>query len=304
MKFDSKSESFTEVDLARIISGSMDNSDLNESEDQEVDSLVENQDQEGDAIIENEDQEENNDSDEDQDENSKTIQQLKEENEKLKESLNAKSSPEISEDEIPDFIKNLDTFDKIEKEKKEFNKLLDLTNELLEDYKDAPYDELIEFGGEFISKREIQKYNRDCQKALIKFIPAQELVLNKKSNLESLKAHYQELIKKEVPEVFDKDSEIGKLYDNALKLDPIIKAKKLVPELAVDLDYIIGHALRSITSTKKLPKGSLSKAKTSVSSSGGVGKFNTGGTANNSIPDWKKTGSVEDFADFIASKIS
>jgi hypothetical protein len=152
---------------------------------------------------------------------------------------------EVAQDQNP--FANLSTIEEVKQKYKELEATLETTDSILEDHEDYGSEDLIEVGDKEFTKKQIRIANRNAREALNKFLPAQQHHLAKIEHLKTVAVQYQEAVSKEVPEVMDEQSEIGRHYKSMLA-DPLIsKVKETIPELGVQVEYLLAHALRSIT---------------------------------------------------------
>jgi hypothetical protein len=119
---------------------------------------------------------------------------------------------------------------------------------------------------------------------------------------------YSEAARKEVPEIQDEESEIGKNY-KVLVEDPLVsRVKREIPEIGMQIEYILAHAARSIfgKKAKAIQAGAGNKLKVSPPASPvGSGSVKSGSNAKAKVKDaysrFETTGSVDDW---VASRIA
>lgn len=174
-----------------------------------------------------------------------------------------KAQPEVKEvpqDQNP--FSSITTVEALRAKYDEVEKTLNATDELLDEYEDYGPDDVITVGDKEFTKREIRKANRNAKEAITKFLPAQHAHLAKLQQFEQLSEQYKQAALKEVPDIADEESEIGKQYQ-ALVSDPLIeKVKTQIPEVGFQIEYILAHAARSIFGGKaKVPTGAGTKLK-------------------------------------------
>jgi hypothetical protein len=138
-------------------------------------------------------------------------------------------------------------------------------------------------------------------------LPAQHQEIVKSQQIASLTEQYNTAARKEVPEIEDSESDIGKNFQNMLS-DPLVgRLRKEIPELGMQIEYILAHAAKSIFGRKsKLETGMGSKLKASPPSSpNGAGAARSGKNvkvkAKEAYSRFEQTGSVEDF---VAARIA
>ncbi len=215
------------------------------------------------------------------------------------------AAKEVPQEQNP--FSNIQTMDDLKAKYDELEETLNATDELLDEYEDYGSDDIITVEGREFTKRQIRKANRNAKEAITKFLPAQHVHLSKLQQFEQLSAQYQEAAKKEVPEIMDEESEIGKNF-KALVEDPIVaKVKEQVPEVGFQMEYLLAHAARSIFGRKsKVPTGAGTRLKVEPPSSPvGAGAARSGknpkAKGQEVYKRFESTGSV---ADWVAARIA
>lgn len=222
----------------------------------------------------------------------------------LEEKLATQPPPQVKEiptSELPEFIRELDSAEKIQAKYAELEKTLETTDLLLEEHEDYQPDDLIAVGNQEFTKRQIRQANRNAREALTKLLPAQAQHLAKQEQYQKLEAQYSEAAKKEVPDILDEKSEIGKNYKSLIE-DPLVqRVKKEVPEIGFQIEYILAHASRSIfgNKAKPLPAGAGEKLKANppaspVSSGAAKTSKNPKAKVQEAYKRFEMTGSIED----------
>jgi ribosomal protein L9 len=228
--------------------------------------------------------------------------EVKSENKQLKDKIaNLESTPVVSQQpQNPNPFAKIESEDLIKAKFQEFEATLRTTDELLEEYRDYSSDDMIVVGDREFPKSDIERANRNSRDALIKYLPDQQQHLAKMKHLQGLSSQYQEMVSKEVPEVADESSEIGKLFRSVLS-DPLIaKVKRDIPELGVQVEYLLAHAVRSIShKPTKVQQGAGMKLKVNPPASpvsSGVSPSSSRSRAyNEAMARFEKTGSIEDY---------
>ena len=226
-------------------------------------------------------------------------------------SLEAKANqaPEISPESNP--FRSLDSLEKIEAKRKELEKTLETTDDLLEEHEGYGPDDVIHVGDRSFTKRDIRKANKNARDAIAKFLPAQAAHLQKQAQLAQAGEHYRKLAAHEVPEIADEESELGQRY-KALVSDPLVeRVKQEVPELGMQIEYILAHAARSIFGKKaaKVPPGAGIKLKAKPPATpGGAGTQKPPKPKEAKIRDarakFEESGSIEDLVAMRAQRFS
>lgn len=181
---------------------------------------------------------------------------------KLEESQSAQPvKREIPQAENP--FKDLESFDDIKAKWAEVEQTLEQTDILLDDHEDYGPDDVITVDNQEFTKKQIRQANRNARDAMNKFLPAQADYLKKQESFKQATAHYAQQAEEQVPAIKDEESEIGKLYKQAMA-DPLIqKIREKVPEAGVNLSLLMAHALNSMHGQEKpkVPEGAGKKLK-------------------------------------------
>jgi hypothetical protein len=215
---------------------------------------------------------------------------------------------QVEENEIPEAIRKLESFENLKDFYDEMTKTLESTDEILDEHEDYGPDDIITVGDKEFTKRQIRKANRNAKEALTKYIPAQQQQLIKVAQFGEMSKQYSEAARKEVPEIQDEESEIGKNY-KVLVEDPLVsRVKREIPEIGMQIEYILAHAARSIfgKKAKAIQAGAGNKLKVSPPASPvGSGSAKSGSNAKAKVKDaysrFESTGSVDDW---VASRIA
>lgn len=233
----------------------------------------------------------------------KDLGKLRAEKRMLEEQLASVQSAQPKTKDIPadaNPFGNLKTIEEIQTKSEELEATLETTDRLLEEYEDYGPDDIIQVGKQQFTKKQIRLANRNAREAIAKYLPAQEKHLLKLANLEKASEVYRATAEKEVPEIADSKSEIGKFY-RALVADPLIQqVKEKIPELGSQMEYILAHAVRSIKSQKsKVPTGAGSKLKVKLPASPVSSAGSKGSSQKSKVEAlrarYEKTGSASDW---------
>lgn len=176
------------------------------------------------------------------------------------ESQGQKQTKEIPADANP--FGKLNTFEEIQTKADELESTMETTDRLLEEYEDYGPDDLIQVGQQQFTKKQLRIANRNAREAITKYLPAQQKHIAKRASMEAASVQYREAAAKEVPEIADEKTEMGRFY-RTLVQDPLIQqVKEKVPELGYQMEYILAHAVRSMKGkSNKIPQGSGTKLK-------------------------------------------
>lgn len=230
------------------------------------------------------------------------VGELTAKNKALEDKLNSTSAKlvqEIPQEANP--FRDLQSIEEIQAKYKELEETLDLTDQILDEHEDYAADDIIQVGNKEFTKKDIRKANKDAKAAITKYLPAQHAQVAKLSQIKELGGQYVELAKKEVPEIQDNESQIGKKYNEFLS-DPLIdKLRKDIPELGMQIEYILAHASRSIfgNKAKDIPIGAGTKLKAKPPSSPVSSNAGKPAASNKSIEQsaklqFEKSGRPED----------
>lgn len=184
--------------------------------------------------------------------------------EKLNSQAEAKPLPVVPQEANP--FRDIDSVEGLKAKYEELEKVAEETDNILEEHEDYGAEDIIVVGDKEFTKKEIRRANKNAREAMAKYLPAQHAELARREQRQAMATHYTDLIPKEVPEIADEESEIGKQYKQLLA-DPLVEqVNKLVPDLGPQLPYILAHAVRSIHRSQKSKAvakaaGTVSKAK-------------------------------------------
>lgn len=231
------------------------------------------------------------------------IGELTAKNKALEEKLSSsavKPTQEVPQESNP--FRDLESIDAIQAKYKELENTLETTDQILEEHEDYGPDDIIAVGDKEFTKKQIRKANRNAREAITKYLPAQHQHLVKLSQLNAMAEQYKAAAVKDVPEIKDESSEIGKQF-KALSSDPLIeRVRKEIPELGMQVEFILAHAVRSIfgKTMKTVPTGAGTKLKANPPSSPvGAGAAKSAKSTKSRVQDalnrFEKSGSVEDW---------
>jgi len=186
---------------------------------------------------------------------------------------------------------------------------------VLEDHEDYAADDVITFMGKEFTKKEIRLANRNARAALLKFLPAQRAELQRSEQRSEMEEKFNAAIPLEIPELADPETPMAKQF-NAMLTDPLVaEVKRLVPEIAPQMGYLLAHAARSmaskskpLTTTAKAAPGTPPRPKVSGSPVGAAAA-KTGGNPDKKREEQKsaryeQTGSIEDLVAARAARHS
>jgi len=231
--------------------------------------------------------------------------------EALEEIKASKPQREIPLEENP--FKELKSFDDIRTKYEELEQTLEWTDDLLDEHSDYALDDIIEVQGQDFTKRQLKQANKIARDGINKFLPAHAQHLKKLEQVTQAKEYWQSQAKKEVPEIQDEESELGQAYKALVESPSINKLNELVakhaPELGVDIEYILAHAVRSKFGSSKpsVPKGAGKKLKVNPPASPvGAGAARQGKADKSKVDAayarFQETGDPNDFVAYQVAK--
>ena len=203
---------------------------------------------------------------------------------------------------------NLKSIEDVQAKYEEIEKTLEATDAILEEHEDYAADDIIVVGDKEFTKKDIRKANRNAREAISKYLPAQGRHLAEMAKLTELEQQYRSAAEKEVPEISDEESDVGKAYKMWVTDKLVDKVKQEVPEIGFQIEYILAHAARSIFGgkTQKVPTGAGTKLKVEppaspVSAGAARSGKNPKAKAQDAYKRFESTGSVDDW---VAARIA
>ena len=213
-------------------------------------------------------------------------------------------------EELPKHIQKLDTVDALREEYQKAQQVVEETDAILEEYEDYGAEDIITFeDGREYTKKDIRRANRAARDSMTKWLPARQQDIARVEQRTVAEKHFTERLVAEVPEINDEESDFAKQHKQLMS-DPLIEqVKKHVPDLAPQLPYLIGHALKNIFRTQKLSQtrtatGTTAKAKVPSSPFGAASGRTTVGkkrVVEQAKQTLNKAHSVEDW---IAARVA
>ena len=227
---------------------------------------------------------------------------------KIEQLQSQQPAPAVNSD-IPEPIRKLDSQEKVESAMEGYERTLEITRKVLRENADYDSDDVIyEENGQKFTKAQLESAEQGAINALSKHLPRQLKRLEDVSKFKQANESWIAQAKKEVPEIQDEESDIGKTFSQLVSNPNVQRLKELSPELTVDLEYIFAHAVNSIKGAKK-PKvqaraGSKLKVKppaSPVGSGADSGNKATKGKAVDRYSKFAETGSTDDW---VAARIA
>ena len=153
-------------------------------------------------------------------------------------------APERIENNPYESISDLNT---LNGKRKEVETLLETFDDVLDKADGMSASEIIlESEGKQYTKAEIKELRRKAIKAKDKYLPAQHNEIVMREQGKQLEAQLSQQARKEISWVENDEDDTKKRYASMINDPRVLKAKKLVPELAPQLDYILAHAANSL----------------------------------------------------------
>lgn len=151
-----------------------------------------------------------------------------------------------SKPEIPKEIASLKTPEELQTRFKQAEEVVDWAERVLDQSENlSATDTVVEIDGRAYTKAQVKEYMRDARKVKEKYIPAQLQELQAKAQREMVRQQWQSKADEELEWAKDEASDVRKLYE-AIANGPVMKKiRDLVPE-AVELDYVLKHAVNSM----------------------------------------------------------
>ena len=222
----------------------------------------------------------------------------------LQDQLDAQASKQSNVKEIPkeqNPFGKLESIEQIKAKYEEFEATLDTTERLLEEYDDYSNDDIIEVGNQQFTKKQIKLANRNAKDAIVKYLPAQASHLQTIENYKVSNQQWQAAAKEEIPEIADEKSEIGKAYQQLVNDPLVIELKEKLPQLGIQIEYLLAHAARSkFGVAKKVAQGAGTKLKVKPPASpvgAGASRKGQGQTSKyaDAMKRFESSGSAEDW---------
>lgn len=241
------------------------------------------------------------------------IGELTAKNKALEEAANSsqrEARPLREGEQLPTHIQKLDSVDDLRSEYQKAQQVVEETDAILEEYEDYGSEDIITFeDGREYTKKDIRRANRAARDSMTKWLPARQQELALVEQRSAAERVFSDRLVAEIPEINDEESDFTKQHKQLMS-DPLIEqVKKHVPDLAPQLPYLIGHALKNILRTQKLSQtktatGTTAKAKVPSSPFGAASGRTTVGkkrVVEQAKQTLNKAHSVEDW---IAARVA
>lgn len=158
-------------------------------------------------------------------------------------------------------LSSLDTFEKLQEKQENVNKAIKELDFLMFKSQNLDVDEVaFEDGGKEYTKADLWQMKENAQKDLDVYIPDQFKKLQAREQSKELKNQFDDAIKREIPWSTDESSNQAQTFQSMVNDPRVIKLKEIAdPTVQAQLDYLIAHAVNSMTGSIK-PKEKLSKS--------------------------------------------
>lgn len=210
--------------------------------------------------------------------------------------------------------RSIESIESIAEKRKELDVVIDRVEEALWNADGlSATDIAATFDGKDYTKAELRSILRNAQKAVKTYLPSryQELVSIEQGK--QIEVQLKQTVRKELPWMESEDDETKKRYEAMVNDPRLKKVKKLVPEIAPQIEYLVAHAANSMYG-RKVIKDDAKPAKTpaltppSNPSTTAAAPERSESRVDKSIKDiekrFKETGSAQDFIALRAAQRS
>jgi hypothetical protein len=206
------------------------------------------------------------------------------------------------------------TVEDLQKQKEEVDSFIESAEDILFKAEDFGANDVVytaEDGKEW-TKVQVREMLRNARRRQTKFIPAQYKELQLRAQRDGLEQQFKTLAKTELSWMDGDDNDVRKRYE-AMVNDPRLKeAKRLVPDIAPQIEYLVAHAANSIYGRRTLPMDGKSKGVTlnppSSPASTAAAPERPENRFDRQLKDiesrYKQTGSANDFVALRAAQLS
>ena len=173
--------------------------------------------------------------------------------------LQSKRNPLEREKPVRDNpFSDISTIDDLATQHEQFSEIEEWADDLLDEHEDASFDDVItEQDGKEYTKREVKAYLKKARLARGKFLPARLQELQQLEQQDNIKTALAEKAKTEFSWMSDPEGNVQKEYELVINDPRVELIRQKVPELKGQLDYLLAHAVNSmsglLTKKKKAP---------------------------------------------------
>ena len=176
--------------------------------------------------------------------------------------LQSKKNPLEREQPIVDNpFSDISTIDELAKQHEQFSKIEEWAEDMLDEHEDSSVEDIItELDGKEYTKRDVRAYKKKARLAREKFLPARLQELQAVEQNVKIKEALAEKAKTEFTWMAEPEGNVSKEYDLVINDPRVDLIRQRVPELNGQLDYLLAHAVNSMSTL--LTKPGKPKAKT------------------------------------------
>lgn len=191
----------------------------------------------------------------------------------------------------------------------ELERVIDATDEILDENEDLLATDIIEYQGKTFAKKEIRAANRNSRRALDKLLPAQLAEVESLENIKNARAETLKQVDEKFPEFADEDSSVAKGYRSMMENENVLALEKTNPKLwaempgilalaAIGLDLKVGNRAKL---KNAVSAGTRPRPKVSGAPSSGVAGSSKRGPKNKNVAKqrFEESGSVDDLVNML-----
>lgn len=221
--------------------------------------------------------------------------------------------PEVKVENNP--FSKIATVDELKAKHEEVNQVVEWAEDVLFRAENLAADDVAAtVDGKDYTKAEIRESLRNARKARDKYLPAQFSELQAKAQRAQMEAAFKEQARKELPWMTGEDNDTRKRFEAMVNDPRIKKLKETVPEIAPQIEYLVGHAANSMfgrrtvetyaTNTPKSPTLSPPATPSSSAAAPERAEARQDKQVQEVESRFKKTGSASDFIALRTAQIS
>lgn len=153
-------------------------------------------------------------------------------------------------------FKHLDSLQAVQEEFTKLTEAVEWAEAVLDENEDSLADDVVaSAGGKDYTKKQVRAIARNARKAKENDLPQRFDELRAVERGLQLRTQFDAKAKEAIPELDDKESEVGKLYDAIMADERAVDALELIrerqPEIHAQWGWLMAHAARSITQNAK-----------------------------------------------------
>jgi hypothetical protein len=154
------------------------------------------------------------------------------------------------------------TIEDLQKQKEEVDSFVESAEDILFKAEDFGPNDVVytaEDGKEW-TKVQVREMLRNARRRQTKYIPAQYKELQLRAQRQGMEQQFKTLAKTELSWLDGEDNDVRKRYEAMVNDPRLQQAKRLVPEIAPQIEYLVAHAANSIYGRRELAMDGKSKA--------------------------------------------